>query len=100
MQILLRLAPLPPGDHAVALNAFWPLWLAVRQLTLSNPIGPVREVLERCSAESAGERVDHQRSGLSGLDALHPRLLARLDVTQCRRNRAGRCLTELMTANA
>src|SRR5262245_16820788 len=40
----------PPGDHDVALDAFGPLGLAMRQLALGDPIGPVGEILERRSA--------------------------------------------------
>ena len=74
VEILFLVGPVPGGDHDVALDALRPRRLAVRQLALLDPLGPVGEVFDRRAGELPREDVDHQLAGLAGLRALHPGL--------------------------
>ena len=72
----------------------------MRQLALGDAIGPVAEISIRRAAEVAGERIDHQRGGLARHGAAAPGVLARLELAERRRDRAGGELAELVTADA
>ena len=74
--------------------------LAMRQLALGDAVGPVAEILERRAAEVPGELVHHLLAGLARLHAAHPRLLARLELAERRRDRARGQLAQLMAADA
>src|SRR6516225_8259576 len=100
VQIAIRLAPFPGGHDHVALYALWARRLALRQLAFGDAIGPLAEILERRAAKVASELVGHLLAGLPRLDATHPGLFARLEVTELRRDRTGRLLAELVAADA
>src|SRR5262249_46948260 len=100
VQVLLVGAPLPRGDHDVALDTLRPRRLALRQLALGDAVGPVAVILERRAAEIAGELVGHLLARLPGLDAAHPCFFTRLELAERRGDRAGRLLPELMAADA
>ena len=100
MEILLLVAPVPGRDDDVALDPLRPRRLAVRQLALGDAVGPVAEIFIRRTAEIAGQRIDHQRGGLARHGAAAPGVLARLELAERRRDRAGGQLAKLMAADA
>ena len=89
VQVFLGVAPVPGGDHDVALDAFRPRRLGLRQLALGDAVGPFAVMLERRAAEASGQLVGHHLAGLTRLHAAHPGLFAGLEFTQRRRDRAG-----------
>src|SRR5690349_22354292 len=96
VQVGLRISPFPARDHDVALGSLRPRWLAVRQLTLGDPVGPITKILERRATEVTGKRVHHQRCSLSRLHPPHPCLLPRFEFTECRGNCARGELSQLV----
>jgi hypothetical protein len=92
--------PLPGRDDDVALDAGRPLRLAFGQLALGDAVGPITEILEGDAAELSSQPVHHELAGLAGGDAAHPRLRARLELTERGGDRARRLLAELMAADA
>src|SRR5690242_7488441 len=93
-------SPLPRGDDDIALNPGRTLRLVLRQLAGSHSIGPVAKIFERHAAELSREAVHHPFAGLAGGNATHPRLFARLEFAERRRDGAGRFLAKLMTPDA
>ena len=100
VEILLLVAPVPGRDDDVALHPLRPRRLAVRQLALGDAVGPVAEIFIGRTAEVAGQRIDHQRRGLARHGAAAPGVLARLELAERRRDRAGGQLAKLMAADA
>ena len=100
VEILLLVAPIPGRHDNVAFDALRPRRLGERQFALGNAIGPVAEIFERNAAKLAGQRIDHQCRGLSGLHAPDPGLFAALEFAKRARNRSRRELTKLMTTDA
>src|SRR4029077_13258084 len=91
--------PFPRRDDHVALDATRPRRLALGQFAFCNAVGPVAEILERHTAEFTREAVDHPFAGLPRRNAVHPGLLARLELAKGSRDGAGRFLSN-MTASA
>ena len=100
VQVLVRLRPVPGGDHDIALDARGPRRLVLGQFALRDPIGPVAEILVRHAAELAGKAIGHHLAGLAGGNAADPGFFTRFEVSELRGDSARRFLAELMTTDA
>ena len=95
VQVGLRIGPVPLSNDDVALDALRP-WRRRRDLARRDAIGPVREQRERTLRAELVHPVEHLRSGLSGLYSPLPRRRRRIEVTEPRRQLAGRLVAQLM----
>ena len=92
-------APLPGGDHDVALDALRPRRLALWQLALGDAVGPLPERFQRYGVEET-RLTGHFLAGQPGLHAAHPVFLAGFERSELRRNRTGGLLAQLVAADA
>ena len=100
MEVVFRAGPVPHRDDQVALEALRARRLGRRQFALGDAVGPVAEHLDAAEGTIPLDGLDHVLAGLPGLNPAHPRVLARLEVTQQRRQRTRRLGADGVTVEA
>jgi hypothetical protein len=99
VQVRLWIGPVPHRDDDVALGALRAHRFCGRQFAGGDPVGPVREQLERARHVEAAHGIRHLHLRLPGHDAPRPRFF-RLHVGEILRDRARRLVAELVAGVA
>ena len=100
VQVLLLVDPVPGGDDDVALDSLAAAAASLRQFTLGDAVGPIREILEGDAAEATGQLVHHRSPDWpEDMRRIHASS-DELELTELLRDRARGKLSQLMAADA
>ena len=99
VEIRRRIGPVPLRDHDVTLFTLWS-GRNRRHFAGGDPIGPIREHLQRPRGAQSVEPTHHAAAGLPGLNAPSPGVLGGRELTERCGDLACRLVAQLMTCHA